>query len=214
MDVVARLDEIRAANSILEHPFYRRWSAGELGARELGCYAGEYRHAVIALAEASARAAAKAPSAHAPLLREHADEEAAHVPLWDQFARAAGAPPAGAVPALAETEACAQAWTEGEDLLEHLAVLYAIEASQPEVARTKLEGLVAHYGYSSEGPAVAYFTTHQRRDVEHARQGADLIAQLMAAEQAPRQTADRMVGRAQAALRAQHVLLDGVGPRH
>jgi pyrroloquinoline-quinone synthase len=210
MDVLARLDEARAANNILEHPFYRRWSAGELGARELSRYAGEYRHAVIALAEASARAAAKAPPAHAAVLRAHAAEEAEHVALWEEFARASGAGPAGAAPALTETEACAQAWTEGEDLLEHLAVLYAIEASQPEVARTKLDGLVAHYGYSREGPALEYFTTHERRDVEHARQGGALIDELMAAVEAPRQKADRMVQRAQQALRGNAMLLDGV----
>ena len=111
MDVLARLDETRAANSILEHPFYRRWSAGELDAPELSRYAGEYRHAVLALADASALAAAKAPPAHAPLLRAHAAEEAAHVGLWDEFARAAGADPAPGGPALAETEACVHAWT-------------------------------------------------------------------------------------------------------
>jgi pyrroloquinoline quinone (PQQ) biosynthesis protein C len=210
MDVLARLDQTRAANSILVHPFYRRWSGGELGAPELSCYAGEYRHAVIALAEASALAAAKAPPAHAALLRAHAAEEAAHVAMWDEFARAAGARPAGDAPALAETEACVQAWREGEDVLEHLAVLYAIEASQPEVARTKLDGLIAHYGYSSEGPAVGYFTTHERRDLEHARQGGALIEELVAAEQAPREKADRMVRRAQEALRGNQVLLDGV----
>jgi pyrroloquinoline-quinone synthase len=209
MDVLARLDQTRAANSILEHPFYRRWSAGELGARELSCYAGEYRHAVIALAEASALAAAKAPPAHAALLRAHAAEEAAHVAMWDEFARAAGARP-GDAPALAETEACVQAWREGGDVLEHLAVLYAIEASQPEVARTKLDGLTAHYGYSSEGPAVEYFTTHERRDVEHARQGGALIEELMTAEQDPREKAERMVRRAEEALRGNEVLLDGV----
>jgi pyrroloquinoline-quinone synthase len=210
MDVLARLDQTRAANSILEHPFYRRWSAGELGAPELSCYAGEYRHAVIALAEASALAAAKAAPAHATLLRAHAAEEAAHVAMWDEFARAAGARPAPGAPALAETEACVQAWREGGDVLEHLAVLYAIEASQPEVARTKLDGLIAHYGYSSEGPAVEYFTTHERRDAEHARQGGALIDELMAAQQAPREKADRMVRRAEEALRGNQVLLDGV----
>ena len=55
MDVLARLDEARRATNVLEHPFYQRWSAGELSAGELSCYAGEYRHAVTALAEASAR---------------------------------------------------------------------------------------------------------------------------------------------------------------
>lgn len=213
MDVLARLDQARAANSILEHPFYRRWSAGELGATELSCYAGEYRHAVIALAEASALAAAKAPPAHASPLRAHAAEEAAHVAMWEEFARATGARPAGAAPALAETLACVRAWTQGEDLLEHLAVLYAIEASAPEVARTKLDGLTAHYGYSSEGPAVEYFTTHERRDVEHAREEGALIEELMAAEQAPREKADGMVRRAEEALRGNQVLLDGVEAR-
>ena len=64
-----------------------------------------------------------------------------------------------------------QAWTAGEDLLEHLAVLYAIEAGQPEISTTKLEGLTEHYGYSDEGPALEYFKIHELRDVEHARAG-------------------------------------------
>jgi pyrroloquinoline quinone (PQQ) biosynthesis protein C len=89
-------------------------------------------------------------------------------------------------------------------------VLYAIEASQPEVARTKLDGLIAHYGYASEGPALDYFTTHERRDVEHARQGGALIEALMAGAEAPREKADRMVRRAEEALHGNQVLLDGV----
>src|ERR1700693_4885777 len=100
MDVLARLDEARSAISVLEHPFYERWSAGELSTRELGVYAGEYRHAVVALARSSALAAAKADPAHAAGLGEHAEEEHAHVALWDEFARAAGAPEAA--PELAE----------------------------------------------------------------------------------------------------------------
>ncbi len=151
MDVLARLDETRGAISVLEHPFYQRWSSGELGAAELGIYAGEYRHAVVALAEASMRAAQKAGPPHAAALREHADEEQAHVELWDDFAHAAGAPAAASdgEGALPQTEDCVSAWTAGGDLLEHLAVLYAIEAGQPEISRTKLEGLTAHYGYSA-----------------------------------------------------------------
>ena len=133
MDVLARLDETRGAINVLEHPFYQRWSAGELDMAELARYAGEYRHAVLALASASASAADCAGEAHRGELRRHAEEEAAHVELWEQFERAVGAD--AECPAGAQTRACVQAWTAGGDLLEHLAVLYAVEAGQPRSRR-------------------------------------------------------------------------------
>jgi pyrroloquinoline-quinone synthase len=212
MDILARLDQTRCATDVLEHPFYERWSAGELSAEELARYAGEYRRAVLALADASALAAVKAGPLHAGALRRHAEEEAAHTAVWEQFERATGARASrdeGAT-SLPETEACAQAWTAGEDLLEHLAVLYVIEAGQPEVSRTKLEGLTSHYGYSDEGPATEYFRLHELRDVEHARHARELIAELMADVEDPAEQADRMVARASAALRGNWTLLDGV----
>jgi pyrroloquinoline-quinone synthase len=216
MDVLAKLDEARSEINVLEHPFYQRWSAGELSAEELGLYAGEYREAVVALAHASSLAAQKAGSEHAPGLARHADEEASHVELWDQFARETGrrcsdtqtrGPQLGM---LAETDDCATAWTAGERLLEHLAVLYAIEASQPEIARTKLDGLSEHYGYRPEGPAVEYFTLHERLDREHARQARELITELMADVEDSDELVELMVTRARAALLGNWELLDGV----
>jgi pyrroloquinoline-quinone synthase len=208
MDVLARLDQTRAAINVLEHPFYQRWSAGELDTAELGRYAGEYRHAVLALASASTSAADCADQAHRGGLRRHAEEEAAHVELWEQFERAVGAD--AEHPPSARTRACVQAWTAGEDLLEHLAVLYAVEAGQPEISATKLEGLSAHYGFTGEGPATEYFELHELRDVEHACAARELIAELMAAVDDPGEQADRMVARAEAALRGNWLLLDGV----
>jgi pyrroloquinoline-quinone synthase len=224
VDVLARLDQARGECSVLEHPFYERWSAGDLSGAELACYAGEYRHAVLALAEASREVAAKAGPAHARGLRAHAAEEAAHVELWDDFARATVAqaqsetsdvedePARRAVrdTPLAETQECVRTWTAGEDLLEHLAVLYAIEAGQPQISTTKLEGLTEHYGYSDEGPALEYFKVHELRDVEHAREAGALIEELLAVCDEPEAQTERMLARARAALRGNWDLLSGV----
>jgi pyrroloquinoline-quinone synthase len=213
MDVLARLDETRAANNVLEHPFYARWVAGGLSAEELARYSAQYRRAVVALADASLAAAEAAGPADAEGLGHHAEEERAHVGLWDSFAaacaRAAGREDAEA-PEAPGTAACVASWTAGESLLERLAVLYAIEASQPEISRTKLEGLRAHYPYVEEGPATDYFSLHQLRDVEHAEAAAELISELIALAPDPEAQQERMLMRAEAALRGNWELLDSV----
>jgi pyrroloquinoline-quinone synthase len=200
-----RLADAQRRCNVLEHPFYTRWSAGALTREELSWYAGEYRHAVVALAEATAATARAAEPAVRAQVDEHAAEEAEHIELWDAFAHAVGADlehePA------AETAECAAAWTAAGDALEGLVVLYAIESAQPAISRTKLEGLVDHYGLA-EGTATEYFSLHSERDVEHAAQSRSLIEErLDGADE------DRLVAVAEAALRGNWRLLDGVERR-
>ena len=195
MELIARIDEARARWNVLDHPFYRRWECGDLTRDELAYYAGQYRHAVVALAEA---AEAAAPLAGA----EHAAEERAHVALWDQFADEVGV--AGQREPNADTEECARAWAGAADELEALAILYAVESGQPDVSRTKLAGLAEHYGIDPDSPAAAYFALHAERDVEHAEHSRSILE-----ARANGQT-DRLVAAAERALRGNWLLLDGV----
>jgi pyrroloquinoline-quinone synthase len=201
VDLWSRLADVHARWDVLEHPFYERWSRGELSRADLALYAGQYRHAVVALADAAGHAAraASAPTE----LAAHAGEEAAHVALWDAFAGAAGTE--GPQPAELETAACAESWAgDGRDLLGHLVALYAIESAQPAIARVKADGLREHYGFAA-GPATAYFDLHAERDREHAEDGRALIAErLDGAYQ------DVLVAEAEQVLRANWLLLDGV----
>jgi pyrroloquinoline-quinone synthase len=200
VDLWSRLADVQSRWNLLDHPFYVRWSAGELSAEDLAFYAGQYRHAIVALARATDRAARAAVSAE---LAAHAGEEAAHVALWDRFADAAGTD--GPQPAEPETAECAQAWAgDGRDLLGHLVALHAIESAQPAISRVKADGLREHYGFAP-GPGTAYFDLHAERDLQHAAEGRALIAErLDGADE------DALVAEADRVLRANWTLLDGV----
>jgi pyrroloquinoline-quinone synthase len=205
MDFYEKLEQVRSRWNVLDHPFYRRWSAGELSREELGRYSGQYRHAVVALAEACDQAARAAGPELREELEGHAGEERAHVQLWDAFVSAVDGDPAA--PADPETAACASAWTSAQDLLEGLVGLYAIESGQPAISRTKLEGLVGSYGVE-DGPATEYFALHAELDHRHAAESRRLIDEhIDGADE------ERLLAAAERVLRGNCVLLDGVEQR-
>jgi pyrroloquinoline-quinone synthase len=185
-----RLDDVADRWNVLRHPFYERWSRGELSREDLAYYAGEYRHLVVALAQTAERASEA----------DHAAEEASHIRLWDEFGGAVGMQPR---PPRPETAACVVAWTP-DDALAGLAVLYAVESAQPAISKSKLDGLVNVYGFE-EGPATEYFALHATRDDDHAA-GSRAVLE----ERATASDEDRLVGAAEAALRGNWELLDGV----
>jgi pyrroloquinoline-quinone synthase len=204
MDLWSSLDRQARRWHVLEHPFYERWSAGALTQADLATYASEYRHAVIALADESAAAAAGADDPHErDRLAQHAAEEAAHIALWERFARAVGADlERSPTP---ETTACARAWAGAHrSFTGHLAALYAVESAQPAISATKADGLRRHYGLGSPD-ATAYFDVHAERDVEHAAEGRELLAR-----HARPSDAREIVSKAGRVLKANWTLRDGV----
>jgi pyrroloquinoline-quinone synthase len=197
-----RIEESRARHNVLEHPFYVRWSAGELSREELATYAGQYRHATEALARLCGQTAETAPEEHRVEIEAHATEEEAHVGLWDDFVEAAGGE-IGAEPT-AQTAECVSTWTAADGYLEQLARMYAIESGQPEIARIKREGLARFYGING-GPGSEYFKVHEEADHAHAGESRRLIEEAMTPEDE-----DALVAAAESAFEANWRLLDGV----
>ena len=197
-----RIEESRARHNVLEHPFYVRWSAGELSREELARYAGQYRHATEALARLCGQTAEAAPEEHRAEIEAHATEEETHVGLWDDFVEVAGGE-IGAEPT-PETAECVTAWTAPDGYLEQLARMYAIESGQPEIARIKREGLNRFYGING-GPGSEYFKVHEEADHAHAEESRRLIEDAMTVEDE-----DALVSAAESAFKANWRLLDGV----
>jgi pyrroloquinoline-quinone synthase len=193
-DFFTRVDEIRQRWDVLRHPFYERWSRGELTSDELAFYAGQYRHAVVALADAASRAGDD----------QHAAEERGHVALWDGFLRSVGGD-ADAAPT-PQTAACAAAWADPDrDRTGTLAALYAIESSQPAIAETKRAGLIGHYGAVPGSDATRYFDVHAVLDHDHAAHNREQLVAVMEPSDE-----ERLLAETERALSANWQLLDDV----
>jgi pyrroloquinoline-quinone synthase len=182
--VIAALNEMIAERSLLRHPFYQAWTAGELPMERLRNYAIHYYPQVAAFPRyLSAIHSRCADSATRQALLENLIEEERgsenHPELWLRFAEALGvdrtrvleAPASPAVENLVRTfnELCASEYTASG-----LAAIYAYEAQIPAVASAKIDGLRRFYGVKDDR-GVAFFRVHERADVWHSRTDAELI---------------------------------------
>jgi pyrroloquinoline-quinone synthase len=167
--LVAEIDHRRDHWTACRHPFYERWSAGELTGDELRTYAGEHHHVAAVLADVAHRAAALADGLLHEELTRHADERECELELWCSFAAATGWGPSTAWfyagDPLPETEASAALWLGGEErsLCEHVVTLYALETAQADVARLQLDALLGRYGFTG-GRSTRYFELRLRGD--------------------------------------------------
>jgi len=213
-DVLRALDETIRTRSILQHPFYQAWEKGELTKAQLATYARIYYPHVRAFPVYLEALLAQTDDAaiRAELQDNLADElgnPAPHDALWLDFAESLGLDPEEVM--TAEPHPAAQALVDTfaglakASLAGGLTALYTYESQQPEVSRTKADGLRGCYGMT-EPAAVAYFEVHEAADVRHRQGERDALAACLAAGTAPEVVREA----ATKALDAYWSLLDGV----
>jgi pyrroloquinoline-quinone synthase len=211
------IDAIHAAigaRRLLDHPFYAAWSQGALSREDLRTYATQYYQWVRAFPTwiSAAHANAVELSMRQALLENLIDEERGpdnHPELWLRFCDALGLERSAVTSAapLPETTAAVAAMRrvcrEGPAIAA-VAALYAYESQQPDVMKTKREGLRDLYQVPT---GHEYFTVHETADVEHSAEERKLLVRHGAGHEAA------MLVAARTALDATYRILDGVEQR-
>jgi pyrroloquinoline-quinone synthase len=173
------LDSALEGRRLLDHPFYRRWEAGELREGELQRYAEQYRYfeanLPIFLAELASRMpAGVAQSAVADNLRDEVAQPS-HLDLFESFASAFGATNAEISPAMEALVSEYRAVLNEGDVAA-IAGLLAYEAQGAAIADSKGDGLRRHYGADAE--ATKFWDVHGTIEADHATWTMEGLASL------------------------------------
>lgn len=181
------IEAVIEQKSLLKHPFYQAWTAGTLTREDLAHYAQQYYKQEARFPRYVSAVHSNTPdlATRQMLLENLTHEEAGaenHPELWLRFAETVGADRASVLGAEAHagTTKCVEtfdrlsrgSWQAG------LAALYAYEAQQPAVAKTKIEGLKSKYGLDSKN-ALGFFSVHETMDAWHSSSEKQvLVAEL------------------------------------
>ena len=187
MNFLDQLDSIIQNKHMLDHPFYMKWSKGELTKEQLQAYAKDYYLHIKAFPKYLSAIHSRCDDLKARklLLDNLMDEEHGypnHIDLWKQFVFALGVSPEE-LEAHEPSEAAKakvatfMRWCTGDSLAAGVAALYSYESQIPCVAKEKIRGLKEFFGFS-QPEDYAYFTEHEEADVRHASEERALIAML------------------------------------
>jgi pyrroloquinoline-quinone synthase len=194
-----RLDAIIEERSLLKHPFYQKWQAGELTLDELRGYACQYYHHVLQFPRYVSGAHANCDNLadRQELLENLVEEEQGpqnHPELWLQFGEALGLRREDMTDAqpLPETLAVDDSFrrlTKDSPFISGIATLYAYESQVPEIAATKMAGLKQFYGINSP-QGLRFFVVHHSLDVEHSKITRNMVSRYARSEREQEQASE------------------------
>lgn len=218
-DFFQRLEDRIEPYNLLNHAYYRAWTAGELTRDDLREYAAEYWHHVSAFPTylSALHSRLEDTELRRTVLRNLLDEEGIDSPdgkphsrLWMDFANGMGADDTEVRARKVQPEMNALIGTFHKLMQQDcaavgLAALYAYESRVPEIAKQKAAGLCERYG--ADTTTRRYFTLHQTADVHHAEVWKQAIHDELASDP---EAADKALDAAETAAKALWSALDGV----
>ena len=151
-------------HKLLEHPFYQAWGKGEITKEQLSSYAASYNEFISMVPEFWNIVISTFDSKSKDGLKILKDENS-HIGLWQKWSEKL--PVTVQYPSM-NNEINAFANMNPSELL---GAIHAFEIQQPEVAMTKKEGLMKHYGF--EESDLIYFDEHIN-EAEHIKYGDSL----------------------------------------
>ena len=209
------VEAVIESKSLLKHPFYRAWQAGELTLENLRDYARQYYAHVAAFPRyvSAAHSGCEDLGTRQVLLENLIEEERGddnHPELWLRFAEGVGASRESvkAAQPRAQTRDCVETFvdvTRNGSTHEALAALYAYESQIPAVSETKIQGLASFYGIKDER-SQKFFSVHKDADVWHSQVEREAIVKLARTEEQKAEVIDAVRRSCDAVWK----LLDGV----
>jgi pyrroloquinoline-quinone synthase len=164
---------------LLDHPFYRRWEAGELTRDEITRYAEQYRHFETMMPEFLTRLRDELePGEARDLVGANLRDEVSppsHLELFELFAAAFGAVKTAPSPAM-QGIMDAYDGVARSGSVAALAGLLAYESQGASVADSKGAGLAKHYQAPLE--ALLFWDEHGSIEGDHAEWTFDALASL------------------------------------
>lgn len=215
MELLKRIDAIIAEHSLLKHPFYEMWSAGELSAESLAGYSKEYFQLVKAVPQFMDTIISSAPDSTSLVaeLTENRQEESDHIKPWIEFAGELGISESELVNYMGLPKT-----RQAVDELGYLmsaagfdagaVAMYAFEKEIPKVSQTKLDGLESFYGIVDNKRATRYFELHTEADIRHAALWQRIIEDSNAVANPDSADALLLIDTATKSVFAQNMLLD------
>jgi pyrroloquinoline-quinone synthase len=179
-------------HNLLNHKFYQMWNEGQISKSTLQEYSKQYLFQVAALPTyISATHSITENTENRKILTENlADEEingTDHVSLWKDFAYGLdvskddleGSMQCESIKNLIKTAKSYAIKSSAAGF----GVLYAQEHNYANIATSKKEGLVKHFGMEDNSSATKFFSVHEKADVWHSEQVEKLLDQLSPEEQ-------------------------------